>query len=79
MDPHFCDLLQSYLDLTIIVTFLFYLIIPPCSDLMWRHDSQGRVRAEGKPQGRGEGGGGEVVGEKKVEVEMREEKTQFTR
>lgn len=46
---------------------------------MWRHDSQGRVRAEGKPQGRGEGGGGEVVGEKKVEVEMREEKTQFTR
>ena len=41
----------------------------------------GRVRAEGKPQGRGEGGGreGEVVGEKKVEVEMREEKTQFTR
>ena len=52
-----------------------YLIIPPCSDLMWRHDSQGRVRAEGKPQGRGEGG----EGEKEVEVEMREEKTHFTR
>ena len=61
-----------------------YLIIPPCSDLMWRHDSQGRVRAEGKLRGRGGevGGGGEeeeAAGEKKVEVEMREEKTHFTR
>ena len=50
---------------------------------MWRHDSQGRVRAEGKPLGRGgEGGGGEEVeveGEKKVEVGVREGKTHFTR
>ena len=69
------------LDLTMIVKEIRYLMPSPCSDLMWRHDSQGRMRAEGKPQGRGEGGGGEkeVVGEKKVEVEMREEKTQFTR
>ena len=50
---------------------------------MWRHDSQGRVRAEGKPRGRGEVGGGEEeeAGEKKEEAgqKMGEEKTHFTR
>ena len=51
---------------------------------MWRHDSQGRGRGEGKPRGcKGEprGGGEEedaVPGEKKGE-EIREEKTHFTR
>ena len=70
---------RSYLDLTIIENFRYLMLFPPCSDLMWRHDSQGRVRAEGKPRGSGEGGGGEEEAGEEKEEEIREEKAHFTR
>ena len=54
-----------------------------CSDLMWRHDTAGRGKIEGRLGERGEsggaGGGGLEVEEKVEEKTSRVEKAQFTR
>ena len=52
-----------------------------CSDLMWRHDTAGRGKIEGRLGERGESGGagGGGLEEEKVEETSRVEKAQFTR